>query len=79
MSAISGVLANELAPCRIRVSVAGPGLVVTEGMHAGGFVARTPLGRVGHLDDIASVVAFLATDDARWMNGEEITASGGLR
>ena len=88
MNAISGVLANELAPRRIRVNVVSPGFVVTEGTHTAGivgsemeagFVAQTPLGRAGHPDDIAGVVAFLASDDARWVTGEEITASGGIR
>ncbi len=88
LNAITGVLANELAPRRIRVNVVSPGLVVTEGTRAAGvvgsdmeagFVAQTPLGRVGQPDDIAGVVAFLASDDARWVTGEEITASGGLR
>ncbi len=88
LNAITGVLANELAPRRIRVNVVSPGLVVTEGTHAAGvigsemeagFVAQTPLGRAGQPDDIADVVAFLASDAARWVTGEEITASGGLR
>ncbi|MCJ2049675.1 glucose 1-dehydrogenase [Methylobacterium sp. J-070] len=88
LNAISGVLANELAPRRIRVNVVSPGFVVTEGTHTAGivgsemeagFVAQTPLGRAGHPDDIAGVVAFLASDDARWVTGEEITASGGIR
>lgn len=88
VDAISGVLANELAPRKIRVNVVSPGFVVTEGTHTAGvvgsemeagFVAQTPLGRAGHPDDIADVVAFLASDDARWLTGENITASGGIR
>lgn len=88
VNAISGVLANELAPRRIRVNVVSPGFVVTEGTHTAGvvgsdmeagLVAQTPLGRAGQPDDIAGVVAFLASDDARWLTGEVITASGGIR
>jgi 3-oxoacyl-[acyl-carrier protein] reductase len=88
VNAISGVLANELAPRKIRVNVVSPGFVVTEGTHTAGvvgsemeagFVAQTPLGRAGHPDDIADVVAFLASDAARWLTGEVITASGGIR
>ncbi|RZK98337.1 glucose 1-dehydrogenase [Methylobacterium sp. WL30] len=88
LNAISGVLANELAPRRIRVNTVSPGYVVTEGTHSAGiagsemetgFVAQTPLGRAGAPDDIARVVAFLASDDARWLTGEVITASGGIR
>jgi len=88
LNAISGVLANELATRRIRVNVVSPGFVVTEGTHTAGvvgsdmeasLVAQTPLGRAGRPDDIAGVVAFLASDDARWLTGEVITASGGIR
>ncbi|CAO4175550.1 glucose 1-dehydrogenase [Methylorubrum populi] len=88
LNAISGVLANELAPRRIRVNTVSPGFVVTEGTHSAGivgsemeagFVAQTPLGRAGRPDDIADVVTFLASDEARWLTGEVITASGGIR
>lgn len=88
VNAISGVLANELAPRKIRVNAVSPGYVVTEGTHTAGIVgsdmeaglvAQTPLGRAGTPGDIADVVAFLASDDARWLTGEVITASGGIR
>lgn len=88
VNAISGVLANELAPRKIRVNVVSPGFVVTEGTHTAGvvgsdmeagLVAQTPLGRAGQPDDIAGVVAFLASDAAGWLTGEVITASGGIR
>lgn len=88
VNAITGVLANELAPRRIRVNAVSPGYVETEGTHRAGItgsdmeagmVAQTPLGRAGRPDDIAGAVAFLASDDARWVTGEEITASGGIR
>lgn len=88
VNAISAVLANELAPRRIRVNVVSPGYVVTEGTQTAGvtgsemeadMVAKTPLGRAGQPDDIAEVVAFLASDEARWVTGEVIFASGGTR
>ncbi|WP_320109213.1 glucose 1-dehydrogenase [Mangrovibrevibacter kandeliae] len=88
VEAISGVLAKELAPRQIRVNVVSPGYVETEGTHTAGIagsemetgiVAQTPLGRAGRPDDIADVVAFLASDAARWVSGEIISASGGLR
>jgi 3-oxoacyl-[acyl-carrier protein] reductase len=87
VNAISGVLANELASRGIRVNVVSPGFVVTEGAHTAGIVgsemeagiiAQTPLGRAGKPEDIADVVAFVASDDARWLTGENITASGGV-
>ena len=42
-------------------------------------VARTPLGRVGQPRDIADAAVFLASDDARWLTGERLLATGGLR
>jgi len=88
IDAITGVLAKELAPRKIRVNSINPGLVVTEGTHSAGIVgsefesntvAQTPLGRSGQVDDIASVAAFLASGDSKWLTGERISASGGLR
>jgi 3-oxoacyl-[acyl-carrier protein] reductase len=88
IDAITGVLAKELGPRKIRVNSINPGYVVTEGVHVAGFVgsdfanafiAQTPLGRAGQVDDIASVATFLASEDAKWLTGELIVASGGLR
>jgi len=88
LDAITGVLATELGPKKIRVNSINPGFVVTEGAHtagfvgsdfANGFIAQTPLGRAGQVDDIASVATFLASEDAKWLTGEHIIASGGLR
>ncbi|MDZ5650701.1 glucose 1-dehydrogenase [Nitrospirillum sp. BR 11828] len=88
VDAITGVLANELGPRKIRVNAINPGIVETEGTHTAGFVgsdfeqgivAQTPLGRTGQPDDIAAIAVFLASDDARWLTGERLTASGGLR
>jgi 3-oxoacyl-[acyl-carrier protein] reductase len=42
-------------------------------------VARTALGRLGQPDDIARIAVFLASDDAGWVTGERLTASGGYR
>ncbi|MNT66407.1 3-oxoacyl-[acyl-carrier-protein] reductase FabG [compost metagenome] len=42
-------------------------------------VGQTPLGRVGKVEDIASIVAFLASDEAGWVTGEVILGSGGMR
>ena len=38
----------------------------------------TPLGRVGKPDDIGSVVAFLCSDESKWVNGQRIEAAGGI-
>ena len=88
IDAISGVLAKELGARRIRVNSISPGMVETEGLHAAGFigtdfetetVAQTPLGRIGQVDDIATVATFLASNDAKWITGELVRAGGGLR
>ena len=88
VDAISGVLAKELGARKIRVNSINPGMVETEGVHAAGFigsdfeagaVAQTPLGRIGQVDDIATVAAFLASDDAKWVTGELVRVGGGLR
>ena len=88
VDAITGVLARELGPRRIRVNTVSPGMVETEGTHAAGFIgsefaanaaAQTPLGRIGQPQDIASIVTFLASDDSHWLTGEQLYASGGMR
>jgi len=88
VDAITRVLANELGPRRIRVNAINPGIVKTEGTVMAGYigsdmekdlVAQTPLGRTGQPDDIGDVAVFLASNDSRWLTGEQIAASGGLR
>src|ERR1700734_4122224 len=73
VDAITGVLARELGPKKIRVNTLNPGMVETEGVHSTGFIgsdfqkkneAETPLGRIGQPEDIADVAAFLASDDS---------------
>jgi 3-oxoacyl-[acyl-carrier protein] reductase len=88
VDAITQVLAKELGPKKIRVNSINPGMVETEGVHAAGFigsdfekntVAQTPLGRLGQPEDIATIAAFLASDDSKWLTGELVKAGGGLR
>lgn len=85
---ITMCLAKELGPRRIRVNAVNPGMVATEGTDTLGITesdwakevaARAPLRNIGKPDDIAPVVAFIASDDARWLTGELIKASGGDR
>ncbi|MFB9979990.1 SDR family NAD(P)-dependent oxidoreductase [Mesorhizobium kowhaii] len=81
-------MARELGSRHIRVNAIAPGGVDTEGLqrvgivgseHEKALVAITPLGRFGQPDDIAKVAVFLASDEAGWVTGERITASGGWR
>ena len=86
VDAITRVLAKELGPRKIRVNAVNPGLTSTEGNASmvgmdfyDAAIAQTPLGRVGAPDDIADVVAFIASDDARWVTGALLQVGGGLR
>ena len=88
VDAITGVLARELGPRKIRVNSLNPGMVETEGTVAGGFIgsdfekqsiAQAPLGRTGRVGDIASIAVFLASEDSGWLTGEQLLASGGIR
>jgi len=88
VDAITGVLSRELGPRGIRVNSINPGMIETEGTHDAGIigsdfqqhaVSQTPLGRIGQPDDIARAVAFLASDDARWLTGELVKVAGGFR
>lgn len=80
-------LAKELGPRRIAANVVAPGAIETD--FGGGAVrdnaqlnamiaGQTALGRVGVPDDIGTVMAFLLSDEAGWINGQRIEASGGI-
>jgi 3-oxoacyl-[acyl-carrier protein] reductase len=88
LDSLTRVLAHELGPRGIRVNTLLPGPVETHGAVTAGLigsefvekmVAATPLGRIAQPDDIASVALFLASDASRWITGESVLASGGLR
>jgi 3-oxoacyl-[acyl-carrier protein] reductase len=89
MDAVTKVLALELGPRKIRVNSVLPGPTETEGAGVArskgdmdaefvrAIISRTALGRMGTPEDIALAVAFLASDDARWITGQLISVSGG--
>jgi 3-oxoacyl-[acyl-carrier protein] reductase len=88
VNAITLSLAQELGPRKIRVNAVNPGMVETEGVHTTGiadsdfrkqYEAQAPLRRIGQPNDIAPMVAFLASDDASWITGETFYLSGGVR
>lgn len=87
MNQVTSTAAVAFAPHGIRVVGVGPGTIETE-MVAGAFVqsagyrailSRTPLGRLGQASEVASVVAFLASDDASYLTGETVYVDGGRR
>lgn len=88
VDAITGSLARELGPRKIRVNTINPGMVETEGTQSAGFIGsdfekqmipQVPLGRTGRPEDIAPVAVFLASDESGWLTGEQLLAGGGLR
>lgn len=85
LAQLTKVMALSLAPYGIRVNAIGPGSIMTDILKAvvtdkdakRRLLARTPLGRVGEPDEIASIAVFLATDDAGYVTGQTIYADGG--
>lgn len=79
-------LAKELGDRKITANTVAPGAIATD--FAGGsnkdedkvkiISSLTALGRVGEAEDVGGVVAFLCSDEARWVNGQRIEVSGGM-
>jgi 3-oxoacyl-[acyl-carrier protein] reductase len=87
VNVITGALAKQLGPQKIRVNAINPGMVETDGAHAIGAVGSefqkniergTPLGRIAQPMDIGQVAAFLASDESGWVNGQNIYVDGGF-
>jgi glucose 1-dehydrogenase len=83
---LTKVMAVALAPHRIRVNGIGPGTILTELARTAvlgnreaeqKILSRTPLGRMGEPEEIASVAVFLASDDASYLTGQTIYPDGG--
>jgi 3-oxoacyl-[acyl-carrier protein] reductase len=88
VDAITGVLSKELGPRHIRVNSINPGMIETEGTHAGGLVGSdfqktvetlAPLGRMGQPDDIWPTAVYLASSDSKYVSGETLAVSGGMK
>jgi NAD(P)-dependent dehydrogenase (short-subunit alcohol dehydrogenase family) len=86
METLTKYQAKELGARGITVNIVAPGAIATD--FGGGrvrdnqelqdhIVSLTALGRVGLADDIGPVVAFLCTDEARWITAQRLEASGG--
>jgi 3-oxoacyl-[acyl-carrier protein] reductase len=87
VDSITGVLAKELGPRKIRVNSINPGMIETEGTQSGGFTdsdfrkwveSQSPLGRIGQSDDIAPTAVYLASSDSKYLTGETIRVTGGI-
>lgn len=82
--ALTRTAATELAPL-VRVNVVSPGYVATRMTRAivdderlrARVEGRIPMGRIGTVDDVAGVVAFLCSDDARYVTGQDLVVDGG--
>ena len=83
---LTRAMALALAPWGIRVNAIGPGAVQTDMLASlnddpdarARVLSRTPLGRIGEPDEIASIAAFLVSDGASYVTGQTIYADGGL-
>jgi glucose 1-dehydrogenase len=85
LNQLTRVMALALAPHGIRVNGIGPGSIMTDMLASVAndaaarrrVLSRTPLGRIGEPSEIASIAAFLASDDASYMTGQTLYADGG--
>jgi NAD(P)-dependent dehydrogenase (short-subunit alcohol dehydrogenase family) len=85
MNQLTKVMALALAPHGIRVNAIGPGSIMTDMLAAVNsdevarrrILSRTPMGRIGKPEEIASVAAFLASDDASYVTGQTVYVDGG--
>ena len=79
----SNCLAKELGDRQIAVNTVAPGVTDTDGLvleqkQIDQLIAQTALGRLGQPNDIANVIAMLVSDDASWITGQNIRATGGI-
>jgi 3-oxoacyl-[acyl-carrier protein] reductase len=76
-------LAKEIGHRQVTVNVVSPGVTDTDGLilpppAIAHLISQTPLGRLGQPNDIADVVAFLVSDDAHWVTGQNLQVNGGI-
>jgi len=87
LNSLTRTFAAELGPRKIRVNAVAPGAVATEGNAElsdpnsdfyKAYVARSKLGRIGQVDDIAPAVVYFASSDSKWVTGESLFVTGGF-
>ena len=77
-------LARELGPRGVTVNAVAPGFIETDMTEVlsdevkEGLKASIPLGTLGHVEDVAKTIAFLASDDAKYITGQTIHVDGGM-
>lgn len=74
-------LAQEVAPRKVTVNAVAPGFIksdMTKDLDEGTLKKQVPLGRFGNPEEVAALVAFLASDDSAYITGETISINGGL-
>ena len=85
LESLAKSMAQELAPRRITVNVVAPGAIDTPMLRAHseerkqGMAQSTPLKRLGQATEIASAIAYLASDDAGFITGTVLHVNGGIR
>jgi len=92
IQALTATLALELGSYNINVNAVAPGYIATDmtaataarvgstpEQHQRSVAERTPLGRVGQPDEVASVITFLVSDDASYVSGQTLYVNGGAR
>jgi NAD(P)-dependent dehydrogenase (short-subunit alcohol dehydrogenase family) len=85
LNQLTKVMALALAPYGIRVNAIGPGSIMTDILRAVAadreatrkLLSRTPLGRIGEPEEVASIAVFLASDEASYLTGQIVYADGG--
>ena len=84
INGLTHALAKELAPRNVRVNAVAPGMIETDmsqvvrGIAGDQIKKMIPMKRIGQPEEIASVVAFLASDDAAYLTGQVLRVDGGL-
>lgn len=84
INGLTRALAKELAKRNVRVNAVAPGMIATDmsqvirGIAGDQIKKAIPMSRIGKAEEIASVVAFLASDDASYLTGQVIRVDGGL-